>query len=135
MWRVSSSKWRAPLSDGHHEMLDLVAAGELVHSGGETNRCACQWCPCRKLTLGYIGGAARPILARPTPDRRSGRHGGSARPSAMTSVCAPRCSIFDTSSEGNEDAARRTQLHGQDSPAGSIRLASPHIHSATVSVR
>jgi hypothetical protein len=33
-------------------------------------------CPCRKLTLGYIGGAVRPKLARPTSDRQSGRHGG-----------------------------------------------------------
>jgi hypothetical protein len=33
-------------------------------------------CACRKLTLGYIGGAVRPILALPTSVRRSGRHGG-----------------------------------------------------------
>src|SRR6266478_2057543 len=91
-------------------------------------------CPCRKLTLEYIGGATRPILARSTSDPRSGRHGGSARPSAMTAPCAPRCSIFDTISEGNEDAARQTQPHGQDNPAGSTRSTSPHIHSATVSV-
>src|SRR6478735_10285850 len=81
-------------------------------------------CPCRKLTLGYIGGAARPILARPTSDQRSGRHGGSARPSAMTGACAPHCSIFDTISEENEDAARQTQPHCQDNPAGSTRLPS-----------
>jgi hypothetical protein len=53
-------------------------------------------CPCRKLTLGYIGGAARLKLARPTSDRRSGRRGGSARPSAAISGCGPRCNIFDT---------------------------------------
>jgi hypothetical protein len=31
--------------------------------------------PCRKLTLGCIGGVVRPKLARPTSDRWSGRHG------------------------------------------------------------
>ena len=53
-------------------------------------------CPCRKLTLGYIDGAVRPKLARPTFDRRSGRRGGSARPSAVISACGPRCNILDT---------------------------------------
>jgi multidrug efflux pump subunit AcrA (membrane-fusion protein) len=53
-------------------------------------------CPCRKLTLGYIGGAARLKLARQTSDRRSGRRGESARPSAVISACGPHCSIFDT---------------------------------------
>jgi hypothetical protein len=91
-------------------------------------------CPCRKLTPGHIGGAVRPILVRPRSDRRSGRRGGSARPSAMTSACAPRCSIFDTISADDADAARQTQRHDQGNPAGSIRSASPHIHSAMVSV-
>src|SRR4026207_2574986 len=96
--------------------------------------CPIEPCPCRKLTLEYIGGATRPILARPTSAQRSGRHGGSARPSAMIGACAPRCSIFDTISEGNEDAARQTQPHGQANPPGSTRSTSPHIHSATVSL-
>src|SRR5512139_1501335 len=34
-------------------------------------------CPCRKLMLGYIGGAVRPELARPACDRRSARSAGS----------------------------------------------------------
>src|SRR5216684_1849977 len=54
-------------------------------------------CPCRKLTLGYIGGAVRPKLARPTCDRRSGRRGGSVHPCIVTSVCELRCNIFDMS--------------------------------------
>ena len=91
-------------------------------------------CPCRKLAPGHIGGAVRPILVRPRSNRRSGRRGGSARPSAMTSACAPRCSIFDTISADDADAARQTQRHDQGNPAGSIRSASPHIHSAMVSV-
>jgi hypothetical protein len=54
-------------------------------------------CPCRKLTLVYIGGAARPELTRPTCHRRSGRRGGSVHPCAVTSVCKLRCNIFDMS--------------------------------------
>ena len=85
-------------------------------------------CPCRKLTLGYyIGGAAHPRWALPTSDRRSGRRGGLARPSAVTNACAPRCSIFDTISADDADAARQTQRHDEGNPAGSIRSASPHI--------
>jgi len=33
-------------------------------------------CPCRKLTLGYIGGVVRPELAWAASDRRSGRRAG-----------------------------------------------------------
>src|SRR5437667_4275799 len=91
-------------------------------------------CPCRKLTPVYIDGAVRPKLARPTSDRRSGRREGSAHPSAMIGACAPHCNIFDTISARDEDAARQTLLHGQGNRAGLIRSASPHIHSATVSV-
>jgi len=52
-------------------------------------------CPCRKLHVGYSGGAARPISARPMCDRPSGRRGESVHPYAVTSVCELRCSIFD----------------------------------------
>src|SRR5262245_8010934 len=52
----------------------------------------------------------------------------------MTGACAPRCSSFDTISADDADAARQTQRHDQGNPAGSIRSASPHIHSAMVSV-
>src|SRR5262249_24962957 len=91
-------------------------------------------CPCRKLTLGYIGGAVRPKLSQPTSDRRAGRHAGSARPSATTGGCAPRCSIFDTISADDADAARQIQPQDQGNPAGWIRSAFPHIHSALVTV-
>ena len=53
-------------------------------------------CPCRKLRLGYIGGAARPKPARPTSDQRSGRRGRSVRSSPVTNACGPRCGIFGT---------------------------------------
>jgi DMSO/TMAO reductase YedYZ molybdopterin-dependent catalytic subunit len=45
--------------------------------------------------VGYSGGAARPISARPKCDRPSGRRGESVHPYAVTSVCELRCSIFD----------------------------------------
>jgi hypothetical protein len=92
-------------------------------------------CPCRKLTLGYIGGAVHPKSARlPSSVRRSGWREELARPSAMTGACGPRCSIFDTISAGDEDAARQTQRHDQGNPAGSIRSTSPYIHPAKVTV-
>jgi hypothetical protein len=50
----------------------------------------------------------------------------------MTGSYVPRCSIFDTISASDGDAARQTQPHGQGNPTGSIQSASPHIHSATV---
>jgi hypothetical protein len=81
-----------------------------------------------------FGGAVRPKLARTTSDRRSGWHGGSARPSARTGAYAPRYNIFDTISADGADAARQTQPHDQGNPAGSIRSASLHIHSAMVIV-
>ena len=52
-------------------------------------------CPCRKLTLGNIGGAVRPELAAPACDRHSGRYAGSARPCAAIGAYEPRCNIFD----------------------------------------
>jgi hypothetical protein len=77
---------KRPTSPRHHVFRDRLQ--QLTMAPGR--------CPCRKLTLGYIGGAARPRWARPTSDRRSGRRAGSARPSAVISGCGPRCNIFDT---------------------------------------
>jgi PAS domain S-box-containing protein len=109
-----------PLIDGDRVQLQQVMLNLIVNAV-EAMSGLTEGCPCRKLTLGYIGGAARPKLAPPTSDRRSGRRGGSARPSAVTNECGPRCNIFDTISADDEDAARQTQPHGQGNPAGSIR--------------
>ena len=61
-------------------------------------------------------------LARPTSDRRSGRRGGLARPSAVISGCGPRCNIFDTSVA----TRMRLSVDGQ-----SIRRSDAWLHPAT----
>ena len=60
-------------------------------------------CPCRKLTLGCIDGAAHPRSGRPTSDQRSGWRGGSARPSVVTSGCGPRCTTRQHNAHRTEE--------------------------------
>jgi hypothetical protein len=82
----SSSRAEAKRHTGHHivvcarrlSALCVGILGLVTHTAStqETQRKKKYRCSCRKLTLGYIGGAVRPKLARPTSDRQSGRHGG-----------------------------------------------------------
>ena len=52
-------------------------------------------CPCRKLTFGHIGDAARPKPARPTFGRWHGQRAGSVHPFPVIGACGPRCSSSD----------------------------------------
>src|SRR5262249_41489085 len=86
-------------------------------------------CPCWKLTLGYIDGAAHPRLARLTFGRRPGRRAGSARPCPTLGAFGRRCSNFGTTGADGGGVVRQTPRHGRGNPAGSIRSAFPHIRS------
>jgi hypothetical protein len=65
--------------------------------------CPCNSGPCRKLTRGYIGGAARPRWAQPTSDLRPARRGGPVRPSVVISACAPRCTTRQHNAHRTEE--------------------------------
>jgi hypothetical protein len=89
---VRSSAITTALSPDNTMFTPVICSSAIEDRGGvEIARC-----PCRKLTLGYIGGAADPRLAPPMCNRQSGRRAGLARPSAVTNACGLHRSIFDT---------------------------------------
>src|SRR5262249_9406837 len=53
-------------------------------------------CPCRKLTLGYIGGAVRPKLAQPTSDRKAIEILQSGCPKDLPSIPTGRLSVMES---------------------------------------
>ena len=75
-------------------------------------------CPCRKLKHERIDGEARLRSVPKSGDRLPALAVARASPCAMTSAYELHCSIVDKKRAGTEDAARRKQRRGPDSPVG-----------------
>ena len=77
-----------------------------------------QTCPCRKLKHERIDGEARLRSVPKSGDRLPALAVARASPCAMISAYELHCSIVDKKRAGTEDAARRKQRRGPDSPVG-----------------
>ena len=75
-------------------------------------------CPCRKLKHERIDGEARLRSVPKSGDRLPALAVARASPCAMISAYELHCSIVDKKRAGTEDAARRKQRRGPDSPVG-----------------
>ena len=75
-------------------------------------------CPRRKLKHERIDGEARLRSVPKSGDRLPALAVARASPCAMISAYELHCSIVDKKRAGTEDAARRKQRRGPDSPVG-----------------